>query len=55
VSKTVAAAAWVLATLDGRPGLKPTLPDQLVKDMKSAKDQGWGKIAPVPQPQPGMP
>ena len=55
VSKTVAAVAWVLATQDGRPELKTTLPDQLVKDMKSAKDQGWGKITPVLPPLPGMP
>jgi len=55
VSKTVAAIAWGLGTQEGRPQLKTTLPDQLVKDMKSAKDQGWGKITPVLPPLPGMP
>jgi hypothetical protein len=35
--------------------LKATLPEQLVKDMKTAKDQGWGKITPVLAPLPGMP
>jgi Zn-dependent M28 family amino/carboxypeptidase len=55
VSKTVAAVAWVLGTQTGRPQLKATLPDQLVKDMKTAKDQGWGKITPVLSPLPGEP
>jgi hypothetical protein len=55
VSKTVAAVAWVLGNQEGRPQLKPNLPDQLVKDMKSAKDQGWGKITPVLPPLAGMP
>ena len=55
VSKTVAAIAWALGDQEGRPQLKTTLPDQLVKDMKSAKDQGWGKITPVLPPLPGMP
>jgi Zn-dependent M28 family amino/carboxypeptidase len=55
VAKTVAAIAWGLANQDGRPQLKPNLPDQLLKDMKSAKDQGWGKITPVLAPLPGMP
>jgi hypothetical protein len=55
VSKTVAAVAWTLANQSGRPQLKATLPDQLVKDMKTAKDQGWGKTTPVLAPLPGMP
>ena len=55
VAKTVAAIAWGLANQDGRPQLKPNLPDQLLKDMKSAKDQSWGKITPVLAPLPGMP
>ena len=53
VSKTVAAVGWVLATQPGRPQLKSTLPDQLIKDMKTAKDQGWGKLTPVLAPLPG--
>ena len=55
VSKTVAAVAWVLGNQEGRPRLKTALPEQLLKDMKTAKDQGWGKITPVLPPLPGMP
>ena len=55
VSKTVAAVAWELGNQAGRPKLNAKLPDQLVKDMKSAQDQGWGKITPVLAPLPGEP
>ncbi len=55
ISKTVAAVGWVLATQPGRPQLKSNLPDQLIKDMKTVKDQGWGKITPVLAPLPGEP
>jgi hypothetical protein len=55
ISKTVAAVAWVLGNQAGRPKLKASLPDQLVKDMKSAQAQGWGKITPVLAPLPGEP
>lgn len=55
VSKTVAAAAWVLANQVGRPQIKTNLPEQLVKDMKAVKEQGWGKITPVLPPLPGEP
>jgi Peptidase family M28 len=55
VTKTVAAVGWELANQNGRPQLKTTLPDQLVKDMKTAKDQGWGKLTPVLPPLPGEP
>ena len=55
VSKTVAAVAWTLGNQAGRPQLNAKLPDQLVKDMKTAKDQGWGKITPVPPPLPHEP
>lgn len=55
VSKTVAAVAWVLSTEGGRPKLNTKLPDQLVKDMKSAQADGWGKITPVLPPLPGEP
>jgi Zn-dependent M28 family amino/carboxypeptidase len=55
VSKTVSAVGWVLANQAGRPALNKTLPEQLMKDMKSAKDQGWGKITPVIAPLPGEP
>jgi Zn-dependent M28 family amino/carboxypeptidase len=55
VSKTMGAVAWVLATQPGRPQLNTRLPDQLTKDMKTAKDQKWGTITPVLSPLPGMP
>jgi Zn-dependent M28 family amino/carboxypeptidase len=55
VSKTVAAVAWVLGNQAGRPRLNAKLPDQLVKDMKAAKEQGWGKITPVLPPLAGEP
>lgn len=50
VSKTVAAVTWVLGNQPGRPHLNAKLPDQLVKDMKAAQAQGWGKITPVLPP-----
>jgi Zn-dependent M28 family amino/carboxypeptidase len=55
ISKTIAAVGWVLGTQAGHPQLKKDLPEQLVKDMKTAKEQGWGKITPVLAPLPGMP
>ena len=55
ISKTVAAVAWTLATQDARPEIKTTLPEQLLKDMKTAKEQGWGKVTPVMAPLPGQP
>jgi hypothetical protein len=55
VSKTVAGVAWVLANQPGRPRLKADLPAQLVKDMKTAQTDGWGKVTPVLPPLPGEP
>jgi Zn-dependent M28 family amino/carboxypeptidase len=55
VTKTVAAVSWVLGNQAGRPQLKKDLPEQLLKDMKTAKDQGWGKLTPVLAPVSGMP
>jgi hypothetical protein len=55
ISKTVAAVAWQLGTQDARPEINSTLPEQLVKDMKTAKDQNWGQLTPVLPPLPGMP
>jgi hypothetical protein len=55
VTKTVSAVGWVLANEAGRPALNSVLPAQLVKDMKSGKDQGWGKLTPVLAPLPGEP
>ena len=55
VAKTVAAVGWVLGNQAGRPQLKANLPEQLVKDMKTAKEQGWGKVTPVITPLPGTP
>lgn len=55
VSQTMAAVGWTLANQPGRPQLKLNLPDRLVKDMKTAKDEGWGKLTPVLPPLPGEP
>jgi hypothetical protein len=55
VAKTVAAIAWVLGDQPGRPKLNAQLPEQLIKDMKTAQDDGWGKITPVLPPLPGQP
>ena len=55
ISKTVSAVGWELANQNGRPKLKANLPEQLVKDMKTAQEQGWGKITPVLPPLPGEP
>jgi Zn-dependent M28 family amino/carboxypeptidase len=55
ISRTLSAVGWVLANQAGRPGLNKTLPEQLMKDMKLAKEQGWGKITPVIPPLPGEP
>ncbi|HVA16424.1 MAG TPA: M28 family peptidase, partial [Candidatus Dormibacteraeota bacterium] len=55
VSRTVAGVAWVLANQPGRPHLKADLPAQLVKDMKTAQTDGWGKVTPVLPPLPSEP
>lgn len=55
ISRTVAAVGWQLGNDAGRPKLKDQLPDQLRKDMKTAQEQGWGKITPVLAPLPGEP
>jgi len=55
VTKTVSAVGWVLANEAGRPAINKVLPEQLMKDMKSAKDQGWGKTTPVLTPIEGEP
>lgn len=55
VSKTVSAVGWELAQEPGRPKINATLPEQLVKDMKAAHEQGWGKVTPVLAPLPGEP
>jgi Zn-dependent M28 family amino/carboxypeptidase len=55
VSRTVAAVAWTLLNQENRPELNSKLPDQLIKDMKTAKDQGWGKTTPVAVPLPKEP
>jgi Zn-dependent M28 family amino/carboxypeptidase len=47
VTKTVYAVSWVLANSATRPKLNAKLPDQLVNDMKTVKDQGWGKLTPI--------
>jgi hypothetical protein len=47
--------AWQLGSQDQRPELNATLPEQLIKDMKTAREQNWGQITPVLAPLPGMP
>ena len=47
VTKTVYAVSWVLANSATGPKLNAKLPDQLVNDMKTVKDQGWGKLTPI--------
>ena len=44
VSKTVAAVAWTLGNQAGRPHLKANLPDQLVKDMKTAQTTAGARL-----------
>ena len=46
VSKTIYALAWTLGSSATRPKLNEKLPEQLVNDMKAAKEQGWGKREP---------
>jgi Zn-dependent M28 family amino/carboxypeptidase len=55
IARTVAAVAWEIGNRPARPKLNDTLPDQLVKDMKAAQAQGWGKLTPVLPPLPGEP
>jgi hypothetical protein len=55
ISRTVAAVAWQLGNQDPRPELNSTLPERLIKDMKTAKDNHWGQVTPVPPPLPGTP
>ncbi|HYL77969.1 MAG TPA: M28 family peptidase [Bryobacteraceae bacterium] len=55
ISRTVAAVAWQLGNQDPRPEVNSRLPERLIKDMKTAKDNNWGQITPVLPPLPGMP
>jgi Zn-dependent M28 family amino/carboxypeptidase len=55
VTRTVSAMGWVIANQAGRPKLNEKLPEQLMKDMKLVKDQGWGVLTPVMSPLPGEP
>lgn len=55
IAKTVSAVGWELSNAAGRPKLKKDLPEQLVKDMKTVQDEGWGKVTPVLPPLPGEP
>ena len=51
VSRTLAALAWVAGNTATPPKLNANLPERLVNDMKTAKEQGWGKLTPVPAPE----
>jgi Zn-dependent M28 family amino/carboxypeptidase len=55
ITRNVAAAGWVIGNAATRPKLKEKLPDQLVNDMKTAKEAGWGKLTPVLPPFPSTP
>ena len=55
IARTVAAVGWNLANAAGRPKINEKLPEQLTKDMKTAQEQGWGKLTPVMAPLPGEP
>jgi len=55
ISRTVAAVAWQLGNQDARPELNSTLPERLIKDMKTAKDNNWGQVTPVLPPLPDSP
>jgi hypothetical protein len=55
ITRTVAAVGWQLANSPTRPKLNEKLPEQLQKDMKTAQEQGWGKITPALPPLPGEP
>jgi len=47
VSKTLYALSWTIGNSATRPKLNAKLPDQLVSDMKAARDAGWGALTPV--------
>jgi Zn-dependent M28 family amino/carboxypeptidase len=49
VSKTIYALSWTLGNSATRPKLNEKLPEQLQNDMKTAREQGWGKQAPNQQ------
>jgi hypothetical protein len=55
ITRTVAAVGWVVANTATPPKLNAKLPDQLVNDMKTAKEAGWGQLTPVLPPLPKMP
>jgi hypothetical protein len=55
ITRNVAAAGWVIGNAATRPKLKDKLPEQLMNDMKTARDAGWGKLTPVLPPLPGTP
>jgi Zn-dependent M28 family amino/carboxypeptidase len=47
VARTVAAVGWVVANQAAPPKLNTNLPERLVDDMKTVKEQGWGKLTPL--------
>jgi hypothetical protein len=55
IASTVAAVGWEIGNRPARLKLNDTLPEQLIKDMKTAQTQGWGKLTPVLPPLPGEP
>jgi hypothetical protein len=55
ITKTIAALGWVVGNTAAPPKLNAKLPQQLVNDMRTAREQGWGKLTPVLPPLPKMP
>jgi hypothetical protein len=55
ITRTIAAVGWVVGNSATPPKINAKLPDRLVEDMKSASEQGWGKLTPVLPPLAGMP
>jgi len=54
VAKTVSALAWVVGNQTVPPRLKENLPERLINDMKTVKEQGWGKLTPIMSLAPGI-
>jgi hypothetical protein len=55
ITRTIAALGWVVGNTATPPKLNAKLPEQLVNDMKTVKEQRWGKLTPVLPPLPKMP
>lgn len=47
IARNIAGVAWVVANQAARPKLNATLPPQLINDMKTAQEAGWGTLTPI--------